>query len=79
MNKFVMGVALGAAIGYIASRMREQGFFEEACDSFNDFASKTKKKAKDIIDQGVNELEYVKDRAEYKMKEGKAKIDEVKK
>lgn len=79
MNKFVMGVALGTAIGYVASRMQEQGFFEEVSEGFNEFASRTKKKAKNIIDQGVNELEYVKDQAEYKVKEGKAKMDEMKK
>ena len=79
MNKFIMGIALGTAIGYIASRMQEQGFFDEVSDGFNEFASRTKKKAKNIIDQGVNELEYVKDRAEYKVREGKAKMDEMKK
>lgn len=78
MNKFVMGIAFGTAIGYVVSKMQEQGYFDEMYDQMHDFASKTRRKARHIMDEGADELESIKDRVACKVKEGKEKLNAVK-
>ncbi len=75
--KFVIGAVVGVAAGYAIARMQEKGCFNEVCDNLNDFAATAKKNAKNLIDRGANELEYIKDRAGYKVEEGKRQIDDA--
>lgn len=75
--KFIIGAAVGVAAGYAIARMQEKGYFDDVCDNLNDFAATTKKNAKNLIDKGANELEYIKERAGYKVQEGKEKLDDA--
>lgn len=75
--QFVLGVAVGVAAGMIIAKMEERGAFNELCDNVNDMASKAKKNVKNAWDKGVNEVEYVKERATYKAEEGKQKLDDM--
>lgn len=74
LNKLIIGAALGIAAGYAIARMQEKGLFEEVCDEANDLFSKTKKKVKDVVDMGENQLEYAKDRLQYKANQAEEKF-----
>jgi len=77
MKKVVLGTLLGVGAAYVYHHMKENGQLDKLADEVNDFTSKTKKKIKDTIDAGVNEVEYVKDRAGYKVDKGIAKGKEA--
>lgn len=76
MNKLVVGTALGVAVGYAVAKMMDQEFMEKVSDNVHDFAAQAKKKAKDVWDKGENEVEYMKDRAEYAVDKGKQKLNQ---
>lgn len=77
MSKFIVGTTVGLAIGYMIAKMKDEQFMEKVNDEMTDFTAKAKKKAKDLLNKGQNEAEYVKDRAEYAMEKGKAKAKEA--
>jgi len=77
MNKFIIGVVLGTAMGFCARRLQEKGYLDGMCDAMSDFASKAKRDVKNVMDKGMNEAEYVKDRAGYMTRKGKEKLDEM--
>lgn len=77
MNKFVVGTAIGAAIGYVIARMQERGYFEEMSNDMNEFTSKAKREVKNAVDKGANKLEYAKDRVEYTAEQGKQKVESM--
>lgn len=78
MKKVLLGATLGMVAGYFIRKMQEEGEFEKAADCANKFAAKTKKKAKNLIDAGQNEAEYLKERVDYILDKGKEKFSRVK-
>jgi len=77
MNKVVLGAALGIAAGYVAKKMYDKGYFDEAGDELNKMAAKAKKTAKNAWAKGQNEAEYIKDRAEHTIQKGKDTLNEI--
>ena len=43
MKKVLLGTILGAALGYVARKMQEDGFLDQVSDEISKFTSKTKK------------------------------------
>ncbi|MCT6868730.1 hypothetical protein [Apibacter sp.] len=76
MKKIILGTFLGAAIGYIARKMQEDGFFDQVSNELNKFTSKTKKNLNNMVDVGKNEAEYLKDRAKKYGEKGESLIQE---
>ncbi|WP_295842632.1 hypothetical protein [uncultured Apibacter sp.] len=76
MKKIILGTFLGAAIGYIARKMQEDGFFDKVSNELNKFTSKTKKNLNNMVDVGKNEAEYLKDRAKKYGEKGESLIQE---
>jgi len=77
MKKVLLGAALGAAALYLVKRSKEDGGLEKMCDEMKDYAGKVKKNAKDTWDKGVNQAEYLKDRAEDKVQMAQTKMKEA--
>ncbi len=81
MKKMILGTTLGAAVGitlgYLARMAYEKGYFDQVSDNMHEFAFNAKKKFKNAVDVGQNEMEYLKDRAEYEMKKNKRKQVEI--
>ncbi len=77
MKKIVLGTALGATVGIalacLAKAAYERGYFDSVSDSMHNFAFKTKKKFKNAVDTGKNEIEYLQDKAEYEIGKHKRK------
>lgn len=65
MKDALLGVAFGFVIGYLTRRMVDQGKFDCMCDDVSVLADKTKKRIKDVVDTGKNQMEYIKDRMEH--------------
>ena len=72
-----IGAAVGVTLGYFARMAYEKGYFDHISDSMHEFAFKTKKKIKDAVDSCENEMEYLKDHAEYEMRKNKRKQVEM--
>ncbi len=81
MKKVILGTVLGAAVGItlgcLAKAAYERGYFDSVSDSMHDFAFKTKKKIKNAVDTGKNEMEYLKEKAEYEIGKQKRKHAEI--
>ena len=71
MKKVLIGAALGAVALYAVSRLYKQGKLDGFCDDMNKFASKAKRNLKNVADVGKNQVEYIKDRVEYELNNGK--------
>lgn len=74
MKKVLVGATLGVAIGYFIRKMQEEKQFDKAADIIVDWAAKTKKKAKNVMDMAENEAEYLKEKATHAIEKGKAKF-----
>lgn len=73
MKNVLIGIAAGIAIGYVLRKMEDDGKFKCIHDDMSELADRAKKKIKDVVDKGVNEAEYIGDRAEHitdKVKKG---------
>ena len=77
MKNILLGIAVGAALGYLGRIVYEHSFCGDLDDDVNEFAGKAKRKVKDVMAKGRNHAEYIKDRANYKIEKGKAKLDEA--
>lgn len=77
MSRMILGLAIGATAGYMARKMYEQGYFDQAGDDLDKFVSKAKKKTKDVLDKGENQVEYMKDRAETAVDKGKQAMNDI--
>ncbi|MDL2278365.1 hypothetical protein LJC57_07210 [Parabacteroides sp. OttesenSCG-928-G07] len=78
MNKAVVTgsvIVLAAAAGYFIGRMQEKGQLDKLSDQLNKLALKAKRDAKNTMDRGKNQLEYVQDRAEYAVKKNTHKLN----
>ncbi len=77
MKKVFLGVTLCAAAGitlaYLTKVAYEKGYFDSISDDLHEFAFKTKKKIKNAVDTGKNEIEYRKSQAEYEIGKRKRK------
>ena len=69
MKNVLFGLAVGVVVGYVLRRMEDQGQFE--CLE-NGLTDKAKKKVKDVVDTGKNQVEYVKDRVEHMVEKPKS-------
>jgi len=74
LSKFLMGAAVGLAAGCAIAHLYQKGYFDGACDQMNDLTLKTKKKMKDMVDLGENQLEYAKERIQYKAGQAEEKL-----
>jgi len=70
MKKLLLGAILGVGAACAYRTMKENGQLDKLADEVNDVASKAKRKIKDSLDKGMNQAEYLKDRAEYKVEKG---------
>jgi ElaB/YqjD/DUF883 family membrane-anchored ribosome-binding protein len=81
MNKIMVGTIIGTAVGVslavLAKMAKDRGYFDQVSDSVSDLAYKAKRKVQDVMDAGANEAEYLKDKAQYQVKKGKKKIDDM--
>ncbi|WP_102408678.1 hypothetical protein [Parabacteroides bouchesdurhonensis] len=65
MKDVLLGIGLGVVIGYALRRMQDHGDFKCLHDDIDRFADKTKKTIRHVVDAGVNQAEYIKDRVEH--------------
>lgn len=73
----LFGLAIGAIAGYCYRKMEEKNGNTDLGEEVNKFTSKAKQKFHDVVDTGKNKMEYMKDRAEYGMKEAKNGIEDI--
>lgn len=64
MKNVLFGLTVGVVIGYVLRRMEDQGQFDAWENKLGEYADKAKKKMKNAVDTGKNQLEYAKDRVE---------------
>ncbi|MBD8388028.1 hypothetical protein [Dysgonomonas sp. BGC7] len=77
MKKVLIGAAVGLAAGYVLYRLYQDGKLDGICDSANKFATKAKRDLKNAVDVSKNQVEYLKERAEYGVNKAKEKLDEI--
>lgn len=65
MKNLLIGITAGIAIGYVLRKMEDDGKFKCIHDDMSEFADRTKRKFKDVVDKGINQAEYVADRVEH--------------
>jgi len=77
MKKIALGALFVgvAALGYMVRKMEDEGKFDSACNSANEFGNKAKKKLMDAMDAGKDQAEYLSDRAKAELNKGKRKLD----
>lgn len=71
MKKLLLGIAVAAAAVYIIKKLRDEDKLDELEDDVRRYTSKAKKKAKDMMDYGMNQAEYLGERAEQEFQKGK--------
>lgn len=64
MKNALLGLAAGTVIGYLIRRMVEQGKFDSLFYNADQLMAKAKWQAKNAVDRGRNQVEYVKDQVE---------------
>ena len=72
MKNVLFGLAVGVVVGYVLRRMEDQGQFECLENELHGLTDKAKKKVKDVVDTGINQVEYVKDRVEHMVEKPKS-------
>ena len=72
MKNVLFGLAVGVVVGYVLRRMEDQGQFECLENELLGLTDKAKKKVKDVVDTGKNQVEYVKDRVEHMVEKPKS-------
>lgn len=65
MKNVLFGLAIGVVVGYVFRRMEDQGQFKCLENELYGLTDKAKKKVKDVVDTGKNQVEYIKDRVEH--------------
>ena len=79
MKKLLIGAAAGIGLALVIYKLAESGKLDCVCDDLNKLSGQAKKKIKDGIDVGKNQLEYLKERAAYKSEQLSELADEVEK
>lgn len=64
MKRVLVGLALGAAVGYLVRKLQNDGKLDCFCDCTDDFFNKSKRDLKNVADGAKNQAEYLKDRLE---------------
>ncbi|WP_165024159.1 MULTISPECIES: hypothetical protein [unclassified Dysgonomonas] len=64
MKRVLLGLAVGAVVGYAIRKLQDDGQFDCICDCTDKFLSKSKRNLKNVADVAKNEAEYLKDRVE---------------
>lgn len=77
MKNVLFGLAVGVVVGYVLRRMEDQGQFECLENELHGLTDKAKKKVKDVVDTGKNQVEYVKDRVEHMVEKPKIRYRPV--
>lgn len=78
MNKIVLGIGLGIAAVCLYKKMKKEGYIDCDCeDAAHRFFSRTRRGVRNAMDAGMNEAEYLKERAEYGINRGKEKLDKM--
>ncbi len=67
MKDLILGLFVGAAIGYVVGMAKERGTMDDLCDEVNDLGRRTKRLFKNAVDKTKNQAEYLKDSAEYEI------------
>ncbi|MDU1904250.1 MAG: hypothetical protein E6772_05645 [Dysgonomonas sp.] len=76
MNKIVLGIGLGIAAVCLYKKMRKDGYINGDCeDAAHRFFARTRRNVSDAVDVGMNEAEYLRERAEYGINKGKEKLN----
>lgn len=70
MKKVLLGAAVGAGLAYVVSKLHKQGKLDSFYDDVNKFANKAKRNFNIATDLGKNQVEYIKDRVDYKVNKG---------
>lgn len=64
MKELLIGMAVGVVTGYVLRKMEDDGKFNCLHDHLCGMAAKAKRDAKNLVDQGLNQVEYVAERVE---------------
>ena len=56
MKNVLFGLAVGVVVGYVLRRMEDQGQFECLENELHGLTDKAKKKVKDVVDTGKNQM-----------------------
>jgi len=79
MNKILLGMGLGIGTVCLYKYLKREGYIDDSCcvDAADRFVSKSRRGIKNVMDAGMNEAEYLKERAEYAVNKGKNKLDDM--
>ena len=73
MKNLLIGMAVGVVTGYILRKLEDDGKFDCLHDHLCGLAAKAKKDARNLVDQGLNQVEYVAERVEQFAEKEKSK------
>lgn len=65
MNKLIIGIVLGAIVGYCAKGMKRRGQFGEIGDELDKYTSKARKKLRYTVEAGKSQIEDLRNKAEH--------------
>lgn len=57
MNKLIVGVALGAAVGYFMRKTQERSDVQEMREDISELGNKAKRNMKKSLDKGIQKAE----------------------
>lgn len=77
MKKLFFGIAIGVAAVYVIKKVYNEDKFGKLRSNVDRCSSKAKKRAKDILDHGVNQAEYLGERAQQEYERGKGKLNKA--
>jgi len=77
MKKLLLGMAVGAVVGYTVHKCQEKKFFEKMYHNVGLFGLRVRKQLMNNMDSAKNEMEYVSDCAEEEVHDLKNRNDDV--
>ena len=69
MKNLLLGMTVGVIVGYVLRKFEDEGKLDKLCAKAGEFVDSTKKNIKDVVDAGVNEVEYFAERFDAKVEE----------
>ncbi len=68
MKKLVLGLIVGATVGYLIRKKQESGQFDSACDSASRLFNKSKEDIKEVVDLTKKKAMELKDQVKEKIR-----------